>query len=600
VRALRARVPVLNLDSNPNINVMKQIKKIFFITATMILILSVATCEDKKGNDNPEPTPIVEPSLSVTPDIIPFASTAGTYAITVTSNATWTVAVNSAATWWCTALPASGTNNGTVVVDVTENPAIEEARTATVTFSTPGTLTQQVTVTQDGAANLVIVPEIAERNLRRAMQMADSATLAHFTTSARGVSMSRYYNPYTKTRSREIGSIWMYTAAIEAVNAIMHGLKALREYGDATLYNAHFDRYATLLYDLYDNAGYYLGTFTLISYTQTKEWTVYGVDRGNYKGGAAVSSTANVYDDQEWFIREMLEAYKLTGDNTYLEKAEYLTDYVLDGWDCVRDNSGNEYGGITWGPGYVSKHSCSNGPMVSPLVWLHELYKEKNDEITYRDIEIGTKARLSNTLKKSEYYLLFAEKIYNWQKGKLLNDRGVYMDNFHGCTPSSPSTEIINSVEYRKGISCTQVNGPPISYNSGSMLSGAVDLYRVTQNAKYLNDAVALADRSFAYFARLGTNGLYTFAIDEFNNWFNGVLMRAYAEVYPLHANAATYLGAYQKNLDYAYDNFLYRGFLPTSLLGGWTNSGNENVEGMFTFAFAAEYAILARYELEK
>jgi hypothetical protein len=270
----------------------------------------------------------------------------------------------------------------------------------------------------------------------------------------------------------------------------------------------------------------------------------------------------------------------------------------------VRNNNGNEYGGIPWGPGYVSKHSCSNGPMVSPLVWLHELYKDKEDEITYRDIEVGTRARIPHTLKKSDYYLLFAKKIYAWQKGTLLNSDGVYMDNYHSCTPSSPSTEVINGVTYRRGISCRTVNGPPISYNSGSMLSGAADLYRVTLDAAYLSDATTLADKSFSYFAKLNGTlpGFYTFDISGFNNWFNGVLMRAYAEVYPIHAAAATYLGAYQSNLDHAYDNFFYKGFLPTSLLVGWSRSSNENnkVEGMFTFAFAAEYATLARYELEK
>lgn len=456
--------------------------------------------------------------------------------------------------------------------------------------------------TEPGTADSIRLPEAAAQNLSRAMQIADSAVLAHFAGNDANLAMSRYYNPQAKVRTYEKGSIWMYTAAIEAVNAVMHSLKAFKEYGDASLYDAHFDRYAALLKKLYSNADYYSGRFTLISYTQTKEWTAYGVNRGNSKGGAAVSGTANVYDDQEWFIREMLEAYRLTGDNAYLEKAEYLTDYVLDGWDCVRDNNGNEYGGIPWGPGYVSKHSCSNGPMVSPLVWLHELYKGKDDEITYRDVEVGTRARIAHTLKKSDYYLLFAQKIYAWQKSKLLNAAGVYEDNYHSCTPSSPSTEVIDGVTYRRGISCSTVNGPPISYNSGSMLSAATDLYRATNDAAYLNDATALADKSFTYFAKPNLNmpGFYTFAISGFNSWFNGVLMRAYAEVYPVHAAAATYLGAFQKNLDYAYDNFLYRGFLPPNLLGGWSNGGNENVEGMFTFAFAAEYAILARYELEK
>ena len=40
---------------------------------------------------------------------------------------------------------------------------------------------------------------------------------------------------------------------------------------------------------------------------------------------------------------------------------------------------------------------------------------------------------------------------------------------------------------------------------------------------------------------------------------------------------------------------------LPTNLLVGWSlTKANNNVEGMFTFAFAAEYAALAKYELQK
>ncbi len=102
---------------------------------------------------------------------------------------------------------------------------------------------------------------------------------------------------------------------------------------------------------LYNNADYYLGTFTLTSYTQTAEWTVYGVHRGDVKGGQAkVEGIENVYDDQMWLIRELLKSYKLTNNTNFLEKAEYLTAYILDGWDCTRDENGKEIGGITWPP----------------------------------------------------------------------------------------------------------------------------------------------------------------------------------------------------------------------------------------------------------
>jgi len=443
---------------------------------------------------------------------------------------------------------------------------------------------------------------LSEQNLTRAMELTDKAVAAHFTGS--GMAMARYYNPYTGVRSDEIGSVWMYSAAIEAVNAVLHGLQVQKENGNSTLYDEHFNRYSELLAQLYDNVDYYQGTFELTSYTQTKEWSIYGVNRGNAKGTAKVEGIENVYDDQMWLVRELLESYKITGENAYLEKAEYLTEYVLDGWDSTRNPDGTERGGIPWGPGYVTKHACSNGPMVSPLVWLHEIYKDKNDEIEYRYIDSEDRtSRKSASVKKSEYYADFAKKVYEWQKSHLLRADGVYDDMRGGCSPGNPQIETIDGVEYRKGINCQDRVGPAISYNSGTMLSGAADLYRITGDDVYLQDAKKLSDDSFNYFAKLGqTNpGYYTYDISGFNNWFNGVLMRGYVDVHPAYGTAADYIDTFQRNLDYGYENFQYEGFLPTNLLVGWSLTANNNkTEGMFNFAFAAEYAVLSRYELQK
>jgi len=447
-----------------------------------------------------------------------------------------------------------------------------------------------------------IPKDLAEQNILRSIQLTDSAVYYYFTGD--GMTMARYYNPYTGVRSDEKGSIWMYTSSIEAVNAILDGLKAFKASGRTELYDKHFNRYADLLHKLYDNADYYMGTFTLVSYTQTKAWSVYGVNRGGSKGSAAVDGINNVYDDQMWFIRELLIAYQATGNTDYLSKAEYLTGYVLDGWDCTRDAGGNEIGGIPWGPGYVTKHSCSNGPLVSPLVWLYEIYKDKSDEIEYRYIDAtDRRTRKTQMVAKSDYYLNFAKKIYAWQKQYLLRSDGVYDDMMGGCSPGNPETEIINGVTYRKGSTCRDVAGPPYSYNSGTMLSGAADLYRTTGDAVYLSDAKKLSDASFKYFAKLGDTkpGYYTYDISGFSNWFNDVLMRGYVDVYPSYNNTNAYIDSFQQNLDCGYDNFFYKGFLPTNLLVGWSHDNNNNKqEGLFTFAFAAEYAVLARYELEK
>lgn len=454
----------------------------------------------------------------------------------------------------------------------------------------------------DKKAGTINADNPAEQNILRAMQLVDSAALHHF--SGENMKMARFYNPYTNGSSDETGSIWMYTSAIEAVNAIMHALESHKNHGKADLYNKHFDRYSKLLAALYDNAAFYKGTFTLKSYTQTKQWSVYGVDRGNAKGTALVEGIHNVYDDQEWLVRELIDAYKLTGNKTYLTEAEYLAEYVLDGWDCTLDNNGNEYGGIPWGPGYVTKHSCSNGPLVSPLVWLYEQYKDKNDQITYKYIA-ADKSRKTATLKKSDYYLKFAKAIYGWQKEKLLRNDGVYHDMLGGCPNGSGDVlyESINGVEYRKHTDLCDPVGTAYSYNTGSMLSGAADLYRATKDNAYLDDAKKMTDASFQYFAKQGAMrpGYYAYSISGFNNWFNGVLMRAYLDVYPSYKDAATAISTFQQNLDYGYNNYFYKGFLPTNLLLGWSRDNKNNSgEGMFAFAFAAEYALLARYELEK
>lgn len=444
-----------------------------------------------------------------------------------------------------------------------------------------------------------VVPRLAEQNIHRAMAIVDTTIARYFSENA----MARYYNPYTNERSEEKGSVWMYTSSIEAVNAILHALEMHKERGDAELYQKYFTHYVKVLDKLYKDAAYYEGTFTLTSYTQTKAWTVYGVDRGQEKGNARVEGIYNVYDDQQWLVRELLESYKLTGNKNYLEKAEYLTEYVLDGWDCTLDKDGNENGGITWGPGYATKHSCSNGPMVSPLVWLHELYKNKNDEITYKYID-KDQVRKTSSMKKSDYYLKFAKAVYKWQKDNLLRNDGVYADMMGGCDPNCDiAYETIDGEKYRKHTGLKRPEGRAYSYNCGTMISGAADLYHTTSDKVYLEDAKELSEASFKYFAKLNetVESYYTYSTDGFSNWFNGVLMRGFVDVYPSYKSVTESVDSFQRNLDYGYNKYLYRGFLPVDLLKGWdSNVKNNKVEGMFLFTFAAEYAVLAKYELVK
>ena len=440
--------------------------------------------------------------------------------------------------------------------------------------------------------------DMSERNLSRAITLADAAFGHYFSSSS--MKMSRYYNPFTDRRSKETASVWMYTSAIEACNAILEGLDCLAERGIQG-FEGCAERFTSYLDRLYEDLVWYEGTFTLTSYTQTREWTVYGVNRGRHPSGAEVAGIMNVYDDQQWLVRELLVSYRLTGERKYLEKAEYLAEYVLDGWDVTLDHYGREHGGITWGPGYISKHSCSNGPFVSPLVWLHEIYKGCDDVVQYRYID-ENKARKVKQMTKEEYYLMYAEKVYSFQKRHLLRpDTGVYFDMLGGYkahTPDGIAYETVDGHTYRANNRMTRPTGRAYSYNSGTMLSGAADLYRCTGKEEYHDDMTKLSDSCFKYFAHgPAENGLYRYAFDGFNNWFNCVLLRGWIDVADFYQGASSGCLSFQDNLDYAWENHLRCDMLPSDLLGGWRDNEHENyVEAMFTFAFASKFAYLAGY----
>lgn len=107
---------------------------------------------------------------------------------------------------------------------------------------------------------------------------------------------------------------------------------------------------------------------------------------------------------------------------------------------------------------------------VSPLVWLHEIYKGKPDEVTYGYVAADNSRKL-RTEKKSDYYLNFAKAVYDWQKEHLLRPDGVYDDMMGGYDSPDIKYVTIDGERYRTGSKLRDRVGPAITYNSGTMLS---------------------------------------------------------------------------------------------------------------------------------
>lgn len=442
---------------------------------------------------------------------------------------------------------------------------------------------------------------IAIRNTQRAISLLDNAISIYYNKDDKHIAFR--YDPVTHQPDGEV-SVWEYTAAYEAVNSVLEGLEAVKEMAPA-LYQEHHDRYVDLLADLFQGLQAYRGSLSLPSYTGRNQWSVYAVDRGanpadkNYK--------ENVYDDQMWIMREDMRAYRLTGNGQYLTDAYSLGRYVLDGWDCTLDANGEEYGGITWGPGYTSKHACSNGPVVSPLVWLAEDYKNNSRRISYYDLNAqGT--RVGHSTTRSEYFLNFARKVYAFHV-KTFHHAGnkLFWDMCGGV--SDWTTKTTDGVEYRQHVDIGEPTGETFSYNTGSIISGGADLFRLTGDSTYLDDI-----RVFIGNATSGFTRRYAFTKDDKrvvlhpyhdkygngeigNAWFNDVLIRSFIDANAVDSTlGVTGLEYAQENLDYAYDNLLVDGLLPADLVTASDRVINLQQE----MAFISVYAQLAKYQSRK
>ena len=152
------------------------------------------------------------------------------------------------------------------------------------------------------------------------------------------------------------------------------------------------------------------------------------------------------YDDMEWIALAILRVYKATNDNKYKEAALQIWEYIKVGWN---NNAG---GGVTWKKGMeYSKNACSNGPAC---ILAARLYQEFGDEAN-KD---------------------WALKIYNWEKNTLFNsNNGMVYDNINSETGVIQKDWIF-------------------TYNQGTFIGSAVELYKILGERSYLNDAVLAAD----------------------------------------------------------------------------------------------------------
>jgi hypothetical protein len=159
------------------------------------------------------------------------------------------------------------------------------------------------------------------------------------------------------------------------------------------------------------------------------------------------------YDDNGWSALDLIDAYRLTGNGTYLTLAQGLFNFAVTGWDTSQTDG------------------CSGG-----VFWEDVSGSQRNTTANATNAEAGLQLY---QLTKDSIDLWWAVGMYQWVNRCLQGPGDLYYDHVN---PGG------------------SVNTTIWSYNQGTMIGAGVLLYQITGNTGYLSAAEATADATVAYF----------------------------------------------------------------------------------------------------
>jgi predicted alpha-1,6-mannanase (GH76 family) len=155
------------------------------------------------------------------------------------------------------------------------------------------------------------------------------------------------------------------------------------------------------------------------------------------------------YDDMQWLMISSLRAFQATGDARYQSIASTLWTDVQGGWDSV---SG---GGFYWRKDRQNKNTPANAPACIYAARAYQLDKRPED-------------------------LEWAKKTYKWLKDNMIRSNGEVWDGLNtNQNPITPDTRLF-------------------TYNYGTVIGSALEMYKITKDLSYQNDAILVADGCLA------------------------------------------------------------------------------------------------------
>jgi len=189
--------------------------------------------------------------------------------------------------------------------------------------------------------------------------------------------------------------------------------------------------------------------------------------------------TNNFYDDMEWMALACLRAYDATADAKYKTLAESLWGTIKGGWTTVNG------GGIMWEKNSPSsKNACSNGPAIILAARLYKLNGKQED-------------------------LDWAKKIYTWQRANLVEAaRGIVWDGYGNFN-----------------------EGMVLTYNQGTWLAAALELYTITGEEQMRKDAIRTANYIMNDQVKFSPKGILKGENTGDGGLFKGIFIRYFTQL---------------------------------------------------------------------